>query len=56
MSALIEIVDYQPRWVTQFGEVADTLRRAMADDVVRIDHIGSTAVPGLAAKDVIGAS
>jgi GrpB-like predicted nucleotidyltransferase (UPF0157 family) len=48
-----EIVDYQPTWPTDFAAIAATLRRALAGLALRIDHIGSTSVPGLAAKDIV---
>jgi GrpB-like predicted nucleotidyltransferase (UPF0157 family) len=51
--AAVAIVDYDPTWPEQFGELAATLRRELGDGALAIDHIGSTAVPGLAAKDVI---
>jgi len=50
---VVEIVPYQPTWPIQFQAVAYRLRQALGDLAIRIDHIGSTAVPGLAAKDVI---
>jgi GrpB-like predicted nucleotidyltransferase (UPF0157 family) len=49
----IAIVDYDSTWPEQFEELAATLRRELGDGARAIDHIGSTAVPGLAAKDVI---
>lgn len=49
----IEIVPYQARWADEFREVAAPLRAALGGLALRIDHIGSTAVPGLAAKDVL---
>ena len=49
----IEIVDYDPAWPVLFGELGRTLRAALGAVALRIDHIGSTAVPGLAAKPVI---
>lgn len=51
--AAVVIVDYDPTWPRQFEELAAGLRQHLGDGVVGIDHIGSTAVPGLAAKDVI---
>jgi GrpB-like predicted nucleotidyltransferase (UPF0157 family) len=51
--ASVEIVDYDPRWPADFVEVATRLRAALGEGAARIDHIGSTAVPGLASKDVI---
>lgn len=50
---MIEIVSYRERWPREFAEIAAPLRRALGDLALRIDHIGSTSVPGLAAKDVI---
>lgn len=49
----IEIVDYRQDWPDEFLEIASKLRHAVRDLALRIDHIGSTAVPGLAAKDRI---
>jgi GrpB-like predicted nucleotidyltransferase (UPF0157 family) len=49
----IEIVPYDPTWPRLFHELGGTLRSALGDVAVRIDHIGSTAVPGLAAKPII---
>jgi GrpB-like predicted nucleotidyltransferase (UPF0157 family) len=49
----IKIVSYDQRWPTEFHRIGLPLREAMGNLVIRIDHIGSTAVPGLAAKDVI---
>ena len=49
----VEVVPYDPRWPERFREEAARLRQALGDVALRIDHIGSTAVPGLAAKPVI---
>ena len=50
---VVEIVEYDPRWPGAFREVAGRLRLTLGDNAARIDHIGSTSVPGLASKDVI---
>jgi len=50
---MVEIISYQPCWPREFQEIAAILRRGLDDLALRIDHIGSTSVPGLAAKDVI---
>lgn len=50
---MVEIVPYQDRWPSEFQAIAASLRRGLGDLALRIDHIGSTAVPGLAAKDII---
>lgn len=51
--ARVSLVSYDERWPSEFQRVALDIRRALGDCVLRIDHIGSTSVPGLAAKDVI---
>ncbi|HUO12196.1 MAG TPA: GrpB family protein [Caulobacteraceae bacterium] len=49
----IEIVEPQARWADEFTEIGSALRRGMGPLARAIHHIGSTAVPGLAAKDNI---
>ena len=52
MSA-IEILPYQAHWIIEFQQLGITLRQALGPLALRIDHIGSTSVPGLGAKDII---
>jgi GrpB-like predicted nucleotidyltransferase (UPF0157 family) len=47
------IVPYDPEWARRFQQLAEKLRAALQSKALRIDHIGSTAIPGLAAKPVI---
>ncbi|KAI1202880.1 GrpB domain protein [Nemania serpens] len=49
----IEIVDYRPEWPVMFADVERRVRQALGDRAVVVEHVGSTSVPGLAAKDVI---
>jgi GrpB-like predicted nucleotidyltransferase (UPF0157 family) len=49
----IDIVDHDPVWVTEFLEIAIGLRKSLGRHALRIDHIGSTSVPRLVAKDII---
>ncbi|WKU07450.1 dephospho-CoA kinase [Micromonospora sp. HUAS LYJ1] len=42
-----------PTWPQQYARIAARIRHALAPDDLRIDHVGSTAVPGLAGRDVI---
>lgn len=49
----VSIVDYDPRWPDRFADRAAELRRVLGDRARRIEHVGSTAVPGLGAKAVI---
>lgn len=53
MGRMITIVEPDPRWADEFESIAARLREAAEVGVVRIDHIGSTSVPRLPAKDVI---
>jgi GrpB-like predicted nucleotidyltransferase (UPF0157 family) len=47
----IALHDYDPAWVDTFTEHRERIRAALVD--VDIEHIGSTSVPGLAAKPII---
>lgn len=49
----VEIVEHDPGWAERFTAAADEVSEALAPWVVDIEHIGSTAVPGLPAKPVI---
>ena len=49
----IEIVDYDPRWPEQFQAHASTIALTLGAVALRMEHIGSTSVPGLAAKPII---
>ncbi len=50
---MVEIIPYQNNWPVEFRHIATALRGGLGQLALRIDHIGSTSVPGLAAKDVI---
>ncbi|MDF2577308.1 MAG: uncharacterized protein K0S74_792 [Chlamydiales bacterium] len=50
---IVEIAPYNPDWVQMFAEEAKRLELALGDNCVAVHHIGSTAVPELAAKSVI---
>src|SRR5580704_9813130 len=47
------IVPYSLGWPAEFQLIAGRLRAALSSLALRIDHIGSTSVPGLCSKDVI---
>jgi GrpB-like predicted nucleotidyltransferase (UPF0157 family) len=49
----VEIVDYEPVWPARFEELRRRLAEALGPLAKRIEHVGSTAVPGLAAKPVV---
>jgi GrpB-like predicted nucleotidyltransferase (UPF0157 family) len=50
---VVTVVDYDPQWPARFVEERARLAEALGDDAVLIEHIGSTSVPGLAAKPII---
>lgn len=49
----IVIVDPDPAWADRYGTERSRIVGALGDRVIRIDHIGSASVPGLAAKPII---
>lgn len=49
----VTIVAYDPSWPAHFKLLADQICTALGAAVVDIEHVGSTSVPGLAAKDII---
>ncbi len=53
MPSRILIVEYDPQWPELFAREAGGIRSALGDRALRIEHVGSTSVPGLAAKPVI---
>ncbi|HKQ01500.1 MAG TPA: GrpB family protein [Actinomycetes bacterium] len=44
---------YDPTWTARFAELGRDLRAGLGEVALRIDHIGSTSVPGLAAKPIV---
>jgi GrpB-like predicted nucleotidyltransferase (UPF0157 family) len=51
----VTVVPYDEGWPARFAEVEALVRGALGERVLSLEHIGSTAVPGLAAKPVIDA-
>jgi GrpB-like predicted nucleotidyltransferase (UPF0157 family) len=49
----IHIVDYDPQWPQLFEHEAERIQTTLGDRVLLIEHVGSTSVPGLAAKPKI---
>jgi GrpB-like predicted nucleotidyltransferase (UPF0157 family) len=49
----VEVTDPDPAWPRQFAELAGRIRAALGWRALVIEHVGSTSVPGLAAKPVI---
>lgn len=52
-SPAIEVVDYDPAWPDRFEAIRDRIAPALGALAIAIEHVGSTSVPGLAAKPVI---
>ncbi|MEM6319674.1 MAG: GrpB family protein [Bacteroidota bacterium] len=49
----IQIVEYDKRWVAKFQKHAKIIKDALGNVALEVEHIGSTAVPNLAAKPII---
>ena len=53
LTAPIRLVDHDPGWPALFTREEARIRGTLGDRVVRLEHTGSTSVPGLAAKPII---
>jgi GrpB-like predicted nucleotidyltransferase (UPF0157 family) len=53
LDGTVALHEYDPRWPACFVAQAEAVRAALGDTAVSVEHIGSTSVPGLAAKPVI---
>jgi len=49
----VRVVEYDPAWPEQFEQERLAIERALGDAARRIEHVGSTAVPGLAGKPIV---
>jgi GrpB-like predicted nucleotidyltransferase (UPF0157 family) len=49
----VQLAEYDPGWPGQYEGQATRIRSALGDRIMLLEHIGSTSVPGLAAKPVI---
>ena len=49
----VVITDYDPQWPPRFEAARSAITRAVGGLLVPIEHVGSTAIPGLAAKPII---
>ncbi len=52
----MRVVPYDPKWPALYEELAAGVREALGGVAIRVEHIGSTAVPGLGAKPVVDIS
>ena len=53
LSASILLVAYDPAWPGRFEHEAERIRRTLGKKALRVEHVGSTSVPGLPAKPII---
>ena len=51
--ATIDLVEYDPEWPRLFEREAARIRAALGPKALQVEHVGSTSVPGLAAKPII---
>jgi len=49
----VEVVAHSQGWAAEFRADARRLRDALGDEVVAVNHVGSTAIPGISAKPII---
>lgn len=49
----IIVEPYNPNWTTEFYRIKSELLYVLENDIISIEHVGSTAVPGLWAKPII---
>jgi GrpB-like predicted nucleotidyltransferase (UPF0157 family) len=49
----IVVVDYDPAWPGRFRREEAKIRAALGEAALSVEHIGSTSVPGLAAKPIV---
>jgi GrpB-like predicted nucleotidyltransferase (UPF0157 family) len=49
----IVVADYDPSWPRRFGREEAKIRRALGPAALSVEHVGSTSVPGLAAKPIV---
>ncbi len=49
----IEVVAYDPSWPEIYSALESKIKNKLGSNLLKIDHVGSTAVPGLVAKPVI---
>ncbi len=51
--AAITVVDYDEWWPQRFQDIAGHVRQVLGGEALSVEHIGSTAVPGLGAKPIV---
>ena len=49
----VRLVEYDPRWPEWFGRESGRIAGALGGRAIRVEHVGSTSVPGLVAKPIL---
>lgn len=49
----IEVIDHDPLWTDQYGALSEQIYSVLGSTIWGMEHVGSTSVPGLAAKPII---
>jgi GrpB-like predicted nucleotidyltransferase (UPF0157 family) len=52
-NAPIQLIEYSAEWPAQFRREAERVRATLGERVLMLEHVGSTSIPGLAAKPII---
>ena len=52
-NATVELAPYDPAWPDQYAAAAAKVRAALGDAALVLEHVGSTSIPGMAAKPII---
>lgn len=52
-SSHTQVIPYDPKWADMYGSEAEKLKKVFGDELLGIEHIGSTSIPGLASKSII---
>jgi len=52
-NAQVELVEYDPEWPELYRREEETMRAALGERALSVEHVGSTSVPGLPAKPII---
>ncbi|HTU45096.1 MAG TPA: GrpB family protein [Bryobacteraceae bacterium] len=53
LAARIVLVEYDAQWPQRFQQEAQLIRTALGQHALRIEHVGSTSIPGLTAKPIV---
>jgi GrpB-like predicted nucleotidyltransferase (UPF0157 family) len=53
LAGRIVLADYDPAWPRRYRREADRVRAVLGERALEVEHVGSTSVPGLAAKPII---